>query len=117
MPKEATCIFCKIVSGEIPSTKVFADDELYVFPDIRPKAPVHLLIIPKDHVLRSVAEMTEAETGLLGRMMHRAKLLAEEKGIDQDGYRLVFNVRHHGGQEVDHIHLHLLGGQVLGPLR
>lgn len=116
MPKDPVCIFCRIVAREIPSTAVFEDDELYVFPDIHPQAPVHLLIIPQEHILRSVADMAESQTGLLGRMVYRAKLLAQEQGIDQDGYRLVFNVRHHGGQEVDHLHLHLLGGQVLGPL-
>lgn len=116
MPKDLGCIFCKIVAREIPSTAVFEDDELYVFPDINPKAPVHLLIIPKAHILRSVAEMEKSQTELLGRMLYRAKLLAEKLKIDIDGYRLVFNVRHHGGQEVDHIHLHLLGGQQLGPL-
>jgi len=114
--KDPNCIFCKIVDRSISSTTVFEDDEIYVFPDIHPQAPVHLLIIPKDHVLRSVAEMSEADTAFVGRMVYRAKLLAEERGIDTDGYRLVFNVRHHGGQEVDHIHLHLLGGQKLGPL-
>jgi histidine triad (HIT) family protein len=116
MPKDPNCIFCKIVAREIPSTAVFENNELYVFPDIHPKAPVHLLIIPKDHILRSVAEMEESQTELLGRMLYRAKLLAEKLKIDTDGYRLVFNVRHHGGQEVDHIHLHLLGGQALGSL-
>lgn len=115
-PNDPNCIFCKIAAREIPSTTVFEDDEFYVFPDIHPTAPVHLLIIPKDHVLRSVAEMDESQTGLLGRMIYRAKLLAEQQGIAEDGYRLVFNVRHHGGQEVDHIHLHLLGGQPLGSL-
>lgn len=110
------CLFCKIVAREIPSTTVFENEELYAFPDIHPKAPVHLLIIPKEHILRSAAEMDESHTGLLGRMVYRAKVLAEEQGIDTSGYRLVFNVRHHGGQEVDHIHLHLLGGQELKPL-
>lgn len=110
------CIFCRIARKEIPATVIFEDDEFMVFPDIKPKAPVHLLIIPKEHVLRSVAEMDETQTGLLGRMLYRAKILAEEQGIADDGYRLVFNVRHHGGQEVDHVHLHLLGGQPLGPL-
>ena len=110
------CLFCKIAAREIPSTAVFADDELYVFPDIHPKAPVHLLIIPKDHVMKSVADMQAEQSALLGRMLWRAKLLAEEQGIAADGYRLVFNVRHHGGQEVDHIHLQLLGRQPLGPL-
>ena len=87
-----------------------------VFPDIRPAAPVHLLILPKAHVLRSMAELTPELEPMVGRMMRLAKHLAEEQGIAEDGYRLVFNVRHHGGQEVDHLHLHLLGGQPLGPL-
>ncbi len=114
--KDPNCLFCKIVAREIPSTTVFENEEFYVFPDIHPKAPVHLLIIPKEHILRSVAEMSQTEVGLLGRMLLQAKELAEKQGIDQDGYRLVFNIRHHGGQEVDHIHLHVLGGQALGPL-
>lgn len=110
------CIFCRIAGKEIPATVVFEDDELMAVPDIMPKALIHLLIIPKAHVLRSVADMDESQTGLLGRMLYRAKILAEEQGIAMNGYRLVFNVRHHGGQEVDHVHLHLLGGQPLGPL-
>lgn len=117
MPKvDPACLFCKIAARQLPSQAVYEDGELYVFPDIRPKAPVHLLIIPKEHLLRSVAEMTETQAELLGRMLYRAKVLAEQQGIAHDGYRLVFNVRHHGGQEVDHLHLHLLGGQSLGPL-
>lgn len=116
LPKDPNCLFCKIVAHEIPSTTIFEDEELYVFPDIHPKAPVHLLIIPKEHILRSVAEMEASHTELLGRMIYRAKIVAEQHGIDADGYRLVFNVRHHAGQEVDHIHLHMLGGQPLGPL-
>jgi histidine triad (HIT) family protein len=110
------CIFCQIATGAIPATVVADDGELMAFPDIHPRAPVHLIIIPKAHVMRSVAEMTDDQTALLGRMIALAKKLAEEKGIADDGYRLVFNVRHHGGQEVDHVHLHLLGGQPLGPL-
>ncbi len=114
--RDPDCIFCKIAAGEIPSTPVFEDNELLAFPDIKPKAPVHLLIIPKDHVMRSIAEMSNDQQALIGRMVGLAKQLAEEQGVAAHGYRLVFNVRHHGGQEVDHVHLHLLGGQVLGPL-
>ena len=113
---DPACLFCKIGAHELPSTSVFENDELYAFPDIHPKAPVHILIIPKEHILRSAAEMNEEHEVLLGRMIYRAKQLAEEQGIDTDGYRLVFNVRHNGGQEVDHIHLHLIGGKLLGPL-
>ncbi len=116
MLKDPACLFCKIVAREIPSTAIFEDGEFYVFPDIHPKAPVHLLIIPKDHVMASVADMQDGQEEILGAMLHRAKLLAEQQGIADQGYRLVFNVRHYGGQIVDHIHLHLLGGQPLGPL-
>jgi histidine triad (HIT) family protein len=115
-PSNPDCIFCKIASGEIPATVVADDGELMAFPDIHPRAPVHLLIIPKAHVMRSVADMTPGQEALLGRMIALAKKLAEDQGIADDGYRLVFNVRHHGGQEVDHVHLHVLGGQPLGPL-
>lgn len=116
MPNNHECIFCRIVAREIPSTAVFDNEEFYVFPDIHPKASVHLLIIPKDHILRSMAELTPDQEPMIGRMMSLARRLAEEQGIAENGYRLVFNVRHHGGQEVDHLHLHLLGGQPLGPL-
>lgn len=116
MSNNPDCIFCKIVAGEIPAQAVYDDGEILAFPDIHPKAPVHLLIIPKDHAMRSVAEMQDGQELLLGKMLKVAKILAEEQHIDGDGYRLVFNVRHHAGQEVDHVHLHLLGGQPLGPL-
>lgn len=86
------------------------------FTDIHPKAPVHLLLIPKNHVIASIADMSPDHQGLVGRMLWRAKLIAEERGIADDGYRLVFNVRKHAGQEVDHIHLHILGGKHLGPV-
>ncbi len=110
------CLFCKIGQHEVPSDAVYEDDELLAFRDIHPKAPVHLLVIPKDHVMASVADMTEDQQDILGQMLWRAKLLAQEQGIDADGYRLVFNNRHHAGQVVDHVHLHILGGQPLGPL-
>ena len=116
MPNNLDCIFCKIAAGEIPASVLYDDGEIMAFPDIHPKAPVHILIIPKDHAMRSVAEMSDDQQLLLGKMLNVAKKLAEEQKIDTDGYRLVFNVRHHAGQEVDHVHLHLLGGQILGPL-
>ena len=114
--RKANCLFCKIGSGELPSTVAWQDNELMAFADIHPKAPVHLLLIPKDHVIASIADMNPDNQSIVGRMLWRAKLLAEEQGIAEQGYRLVFNVRKHGGQEVDHIHLHILGGQPLGPL-
>lgn len=113
---DPSCIFCRIAAGELPTKRVYEDKEFLAFPDIKPKAPVHLLIIPKAHVMRSVAEMEPGQSAMLGRMLWVAKQLAEQQGIAADGYRLVFNVRHHGGQEVDHVHLHLLGGRPLGPL-
>jgi histidine triad (HIT) family protein len=116
MTNNPDCIFCKIAAGTIPAQVEFDDGEIMAFPDIKPKAPVHLLVIPKDHAMRSVAEMESGQEALLGKMLAVAKKLAEEAGIATNGYRLVFNVRHHGGQEVDHVHLHLLGGQALGPL-
>lgn len=112
----ADCIFCQIAARTIPTTVVYEDDELLAFPDIHPKAPVHLLIIPKNHLLASAADMTDRDVPLLGRMVLTAKKLADQQGIAELGYRLTFNVRHHGGQEVDHIHLHLLGGRPLGPM-
>lgn len=114
MVQNPACLFCRVAAHELPSTVAYEDDGLMAFADIRPKAPVHLLIIPKDHVLASVADMSPDHQALIGRMIWRAKVLAEERGIAPDGYRLVFNVRRHGGQEVDHLHLHLLGGQPLG---
>jgi histidine triad (HIT) family protein len=103
------CLFCKIVQGEIPAKIVFEDDTLVAFRDIRPQAPSHLLVIPKKHIT-SIAEATEDDQPLLGQLIFAAKKLAEEEGLHQ-GYRLVFNVNPAGGQEVYHIHLHILGGR------
>lgn len=116
MSNNPDCIFCQIADGTIPKDFVYRDEEFLAFADIHPVAPIHLLIIPKDHAMRSVAEMQDGQELLLGKMLKVAKILAEEQHIDADGYRLVFNVRHHAGQEVDHVHLHLLGGQPLVPL-
>lgn len=116
MPNNPDCIFCSIAAGRIPAEVRFDDGEFMAFPDIKPLAPVHLLIIPKDHLMRSVAEMEPGQEAILGRMLTVAKNLAEKEGIAEHGYRLVFNVRRHAGQEVDHVHLHVLGGQPLGPL-
>lgn len=101
------CIFCEIACKRKPSEMVFEDDKTVVFKDIRPKAPVHLLIVPKKHVL-SIADLTEEDRGLAGDLVFMAKRMALEAGLD--GYRLIFNVGRQGGQLVDHIHLHLLGG-------
>lgn len=104
------CLFCKIAAGEIPSEFVYEDDELVAFPDINPQAPHHILIIPRRHI-ETVLDLTDDDTGLIGRMILAAGKIARELGLSQRGYRLVFNCKQDGGQEVYHIHLHLLGGR------
>lgn len=113
--KMNNCIFCKIINRKIPADIVYEDDDIVAFNDINPKAPVHILIIPKKHI-ESVDDLTPEDEKLVGKMIYTAQRIAREKGINKDGYRLVFNVRSHGGQVVEHIHLHLLGGQKLGSM-
>jgi histidine triad (HIT) family protein len=103
------CIFCKIVRGEIPSRKLYEDDAILAFHDIHPVAPVHFLVIPKEHV-ESLAVVEEHHGSILGRMMCLAPKLAKEQGSD-DGFRLIVNTGRVGRQEVDHVHLHVLGGK------
>jgi histidine triad (HIT) family protein len=104
------CLFCKIVAGEIPSTIVSEDSELIAFRDIRPQAPTHVLIVPRKHIA-TINDADNSDTQLLGRMVLTARGLAENFQINEQGYRLIFNVNSWGGQEVHHIHLHLLGGR------
>ena len=106
------CLFCNIVENK-KEQFVFEDDQVVAFPDINPKAPIHILIVPKHH-LESVAAMAEGDEKIVGHMVRTAKQIAETQGISDTGYRLVLNTRNHGGQTVDHIHLHLIGGQKLG---
>ena len=105
-----TCLFCKIVQGEIPATVVFEDNDIMAFRDINPKAPTHLLIIPKRHIA-TINDTNDEDGQLLGNMVLRAKKLAQTEKLSEIGYRLVFNINSGGGQEVYHIHLHLLGGR------
>lgn len=105
------CIFCKIVEGSVPSDTVFEDDKVRVFKDIHPKAPVHLLVVPKAHV-ESVLTLEDADKNLVAHLVFTAKNVA--KDLDLLGYKLVFNVGREGGQIVDHLHLHLLGGWETG---
>jgi len=105
------CLFCKILDGDIPSDKVFEDDRIYVFRDINPKADVHLLVIPKIHIAR-LDQMTETHAGLLSHMLLTLPELAKEQGLET-GFRTIINTGPGGGQEVDHLHMHLLGGQSL----
>ena len=111
----ADCIFCKIVAGEIPSDIVYQDEEIIAFRDITPLAPTHVLVVP-NHVIPTAADLTADDEATVGRMVRVAADLAEQAGIAEDGYRLMINCRNHGGQEVYHLHLHLLGGRPLGPI-
>ncbi len=103
-----SCLFCRIVAGDIPAAKVYEDDELLAFKDIHPKAPLHLLIIPKEHI-ESMAALEDRHAPLMGRMMVLAKRLATENG-SPEGFRTVVNTGRVGRQEVYHLHMHLLGG-------
>ena len=106
------CLFCKIVAGDIPSTQVYNDDLVIAFRDINPVAPTHVLIIPRNHI-PSVNDLSENDELLMGHMLLTAKKIAEQEGIAQSGYRLIINTGPDGRQEVFHMHLHLLGGQVM----
>ena len=103
-----SCLFCKMVAGEIKPDIVFEDDSVLAFRDINPQAPVHLLIIPKVHIANLNAL---DDTLLAGKLLQTAIQLAKQEGLSEHGYRTVFNCNSHGGQEVFHVHLHLLGGR------
>ena len=105
------CIFCKIIRGEIPSNKVYEDDEILAFKDINPMAPVHILVIPKKHI-ESADEISEEDELLIGKIFTVIKRLAKENNLD-NGYRIVNNCGEDGGQAVKHLHFHLLGGRKL----
>ncbi|MBL4821283.1 MAG: histidine triad nucleotide-binding protein [Gammaproteobacteria bacterium] len=104
------CLFCKIIAGDIPSNKVYSDDEVYAFHDISPAAPVHILVIPKNHI-PAVIEAGSQDEGLLGRLILRANEIAKQQGLADDGFRYVINSGNYGGQTVSHLHLHILGGR------
>jgi histidine triad (HIT) family protein len=104
-----SCPFCRIAEGSIPSTPVFQDDRVYAFADINPKAPTHILIIPREHIA-SLHDTDESHRALLGHLMGTAAEIAKQKGLNE-GYRVVVNIGGHGGQTVDHLHLHLLAGR------
>lgn len=111
----AGCIFCRIARGEIPSRKVYEDDEVFAFHDLRPQAPVHLLVIPKEHV-PSLYEAGMAQQRALGKMLALAGELARREGA-ADGFRIIVNTGRVGHQEVYHLHMHILGGpEPLGPM-
>ena len=107
------CVFCNIVNKTIESEILFDSPDLIVIKDILPKAPVHLLIMPKKHIV-SVNHIDEGHQALIGEMVYTAKQMAEKFGIGETGYKLVFNVGRDGGQVIPHLHLHLLGGKMMG---
>jgi histidine triad (HIT) family protein len=106
------CIFCKIIKGNIPGNFVYQDDKVVAFNDIDPKAPVHILIVPKEHI-PSLMEAAENRPDILSHILKVAAKLAKETGIDQRGFRVVNNCGQEGGQSVEHIHFHLLGGRFM----
>jgi len=103
------CLFCKIVNRDIPSEFLYEDDDYVVFKDIHPAAPVHLLLVPKKHI-RSINDLKGEEGDIISGLFMVAKEMAREQGVNESGYKLLFNVEKGGGQEIFHIHLHLIGG-------
>ena len=106
------CLFCKIISGDIPSNKVYSDDHVYAFHDINPAAPTHVLVIPRKH-LSAVNDRSEEHEPLLGALMAAANRIVAQLGLEESGFRYVINTGSHGGQTVFHLHLHILGGRPL----
>ena len=106
------CLFCKIISGEIPATLVHEDDRLVAFLDVNQQAPTHILIVPRRHIA-TLNALTAHDDGIIGEMLRRATLIAADRGHAETGYRTVFNCNADGGQTVFHIHLHLLGGRAM----
>jgi histidine triad (HIT) family protein len=108
-----TCIFCKIVKGEIPVKKIYEDTDMLAFYDAAPQGPVHFLVIPKRHI-RNVMELEPADQELAGKLLMKAQTLAAELGCGEKGARFVINCKSDGGQTVDHLHIHVIGGRPLG---
>ena len=107
---ERECLFCRIVAGDLPSTAVHEDDLIVAIRDLNPQAPTHILLLPRAHIA-SAGDLTRADGELLGRIFEVSAQLARSEGIAEDGYRIVTNVGRNGGQSVDHLHFHLLGGR------
>jgi histidine triad (HIT) family protein len=105
-----SCLFCRIIAGEIPGTFLYQDERLVVLQDINPQAPLHALVIPRKHIA-TLNDLTAEDDGLVGEMVRRAALAAREKGVAEGGYRAVLNCNREAGQTVFHIHLHVLGGR------
>jgi len=108
----ADCIFCKIAAGEIPTAFLYEDEDIVVFPDIKPLTPIHLMVIPRNHI-SSLAEMSDEDTPLIGKMTRAANKVAREMGLAEKGYRLTINSGPDAGQVIFHLHMHLMGGRHL----
>jgi histidine triad (HIT) family protein len=109
------CLFCRIVSGEIPATLVRETDTTLAFRDITPKAVSHILVVPKEHYV-DVATLAQADAKLAGEVLETVAIVAEHEGLVADGFRVIFNTGEYAGQEVSHVHAHVLGGEPLGPM-
>ncbi|HEX6560014.1 MAG TPA: histidine triad nucleotide-binding protein [Longimicrobiales bacterium] len=109
---DQNCLFCKVAAGAIPARIAYEDDDVFAFHDIDPRAPVHVLLIPREHIA-SVNDLTESQAVIIGGLFLKARDLARELGVSDSGYRLVMNTGGDAGQSVAHIHLHLLGGRPL----
>lgn len=107
------CLFCKIIKGEIPSNKVYEDEEILAFYDINPAAPIHILVIPKKHIT-SLAHMGKEDETIVGKIYGVINKIAKEKGFKDDGYRVIVNCGKNAGQEVMHLHFHILAGAKFG---
>lgn len=107
------CIFCKIIKGEIPSDKVYEDEEILAFRDINPAAPIHILVIPKKHIAM-LTDLEKEDEALIGKIYTTINKIAEQEGFKEQGYRVIVNCGKDSGQEVMHIHFHVLGGKKLG---
>ena len=107
------CLFCKIIKGEIPSTKVYEDDEILAFNDINPAAPIHILVIPKKHIT-SLSHMEKEDETIVGKIYGVINKIADEKGFKESGYRVIVNCGKDAGQEVMHLHFHVLAGAKFG---
>ena len=110
MNHDSNCIFCKIIEKKLPSRIVYEDDTVTAFEDVNPQAPVHTLVVPKKHI-PDIHSMTEADRELVGHLFFTARKIAEEKGLDANGYRMVINNGRGAGQTVFHLHLHILSGR------
>ncbi|MFC1540997.1 histidine triad nucleotide-binding protein [Candidatus Latescibacterota bacterium] len=110
------CIFCKIAGGEIPSNLFYESDDIVAFDDISPQAPVHVIIIPRKHFATTL-DMSDNAPELFGAMIQASSKIAREKGVDESGFRLILNTNADGGQEIFHVHMHLMGGENIGSMR